>query len=242
MRIAIISDIHANMEAFTAVLADMADCRTDEALCLGDSIGYGPEPVEVINLLLEKGIPSVLGNHEMAVRGPEHFAFFNPDARRSIQKTIALLPEHIRTVVIGLPVFLSRQGCRFVHGFPPDSCRTYLFYVETGKLPAAFSEFPESICFVGHTHRLEMVEYDGTRVFRKKLGRGFVPLDKHRRYILNIGSVGQPRDGDQTAKYAILDTLAHILEIRFVPYDIATVVDKLIKGGWPEIHAARLMA
>jgi predicted phosphodiesterase len=240
MRLAVISDIHGNMEALTAVLADIAPSEVDEIISLGDNIGYGPEPSEVIRCLKNLKIPSVIGNHELAVRDPARVFFFNPDAKISIQKTITLLPDDAKGFISSMPLVLRKFAYRFVHGFPPDSATVYLFSVMTNGLRASFSDFGESICFVGHTHYLELIDFDGCHVNRTKLGEGIINLDKERRYIINIGSVGQPRDGNNTAKYAILDTSSFTLDIRFVPYDIAGTVAKLLSDGWPEIHASRL--
>ena len=241
MRLAVISDIHGNMEALTAVLTDIEKSDVGDIVCLGDSIGYGPQPREAIKRLQERRIPSVLGNHETAVRDAAHIAFFNPYAKISIEKTISLLTDENKAFILTMPFFLIKYGCRFVHGFPPESATIYLFHVTTEELIPSFSLFDETICFVGHTHHLEIIGFDGRNTNRDKLKEGTVALEEKKRYIVNIGSVGQPRDRNKDAKYAILDTSKYTLEIKFIPYDIAGVVKKLRKGNWPEIHAMRLL-
>ena len=99
---------------------------------------------------------------------------------------------------------------------------------------------PEKVCFVGHTHDLELFSFDGQKVKDTPLGKGPVTLKKDRQYIINIGSVGQPRDGNNNAKYVIWDTASRSLEVRFIPYDIAKTADKILELGLPEYNASRL--
>ncbi len=240
MKLAVISDIHGNMEAFEAVLADIDTNDVDDIICLGDSIGYGPEPEKVLRLLRERRIPSVLGNHELAVIDETYIGSFNPLARISILKTIAMLSRDDVAAIGRFPFFLSTFGIRFVHGFPPASPTTYLIEVFGKRLEHAFLSLAENICFVGHTHVLKIIEFDGVTITPNYPGKGIFHLKKHKKYIINAGSVGQPRDGDNKAKYVILDDAAGTLDIRFIPYDIEAVTEKILAAGLPEYHALRL--
>lgn len=240
MRIAVISDIHGNLEAFESVLADMADADVESVHCLGDNVGYGPQPQEVVDLLRRQGIPSVLGNHELALADPIFLRWFNPVARTSLERTRAMLSDETLDFIGSLPSSRVVEGCRFVHGFPPDSPTTYLFQVGDDGLEEGFASHGERICFVGHTHELVMLSFDGKAFERHGLPKGETALDAQRRYLINIGSVGQPRDGNNQAKYVILDTDSDRLDVRYVPYDIASVVKKIEDAGLPEAHAKRL--
>jgi len=240
MRIAIISDIHANLEAFESVLADIDTARIDSIICLGDTIGYGPNPESSVTLLREKAIPSVIGNHEKAIIDFRFLRGFNPVARESLEKTSGMLSEDTLRFLDALDTSIVAYGCRFVHGFPLDSPMTYLFQVSDAKLRRTFAKMPERLCFVGHTHLLECVEWDGSIALVSELTRRTYPLNPDRSYIINVGSVGQPRDGDNNAKYAILDTKEESVELRFVPYNIAAVAEKIIAKGLPKSHALRL--
>jgi predicted phosphodiesterase len=240
MRLAVLSDIHANLEAFEQVLADIDRSDVDAIVSLGDNIGYGPDPNAVIGLLQERRIPSVLGNHELAVVSARHLNWFNPLARRSLCWTIDTLSSQSRAFVSRLPAALTLHGCRFVHGFPPRAITTYLFQVSPQRILSAFQRLPVPLCFIGHTHVLGRLEYDGHDVSKHPLVAGSVPLCPANRHILNIGAVGQPRDGDNSAKYVIWDCLEKTLTVRYVPYDIASVVRKIKAAGLPEAHAERL--
>jgi predicted phosphodiesterase len=240
MRIAVLSDIHGNLDAFREVLRDMDRFRVDQVISLGDMIGYGPESEGTIRLIQERAIPCVAGNHEMAVIKPQLLEWFNPQARESIQKTQTLLSAETLLFIHGLPSTRIIERFRFVHGCPPNSPFIYLYQLSENRLMEIFRKSAEWIIFVGHTHNLKLLSFDGHAVAQNPLRQGIVPLNELNRYIVNAGSVGQPRDGNNTAKYVIFDTLAHSLEVRFVPYDIAAVYKKIMDAGLPKSHAERL--
>jgi len=240
MRLAILSDIHGNYDALKKVLIDMDGAGVDSEICLGDCIGYGPEPEETIREVMQRKIPSILGNHELAAVDPSHLNWFNPLARRSLEQTIRMLSSTSRDYISRLPFYRIASQARFVHGFPPESAQTYLFQKTAPELRKTFETMEERICFLGHTHTLEIIRYDGRQVDRMKLGEGKTQLDEEARYIVNVGSVGQPRDGTNHAKYAIWDKSEGTIEVRFIPYDIASTVEKIKAAGLPENHAKRL--
>ena len=240
MRIAIVSDIHGNLDAFEQVLADIDRSNIDEIISLGDNIGYGPQPDEVVEQIRARRTQSVIGNHELAVNHPKYMSWFNPVARQSLEKTIDLMSERTLVYIAAQKPYIVKHGCRFVHGFPPDSALTYLFQIPEHGVQKEMEQLNEQICFVGHTHMLEMISYDGQTCIRDSIEKGVISLDKQIKYIVNIGSVGQPRDGDNRAKYAIWDSSQSTLDTRYIAYDIAAVVEKIKKVGLFEAHARRL--
>jgi predicted phosphodiesterase len=241
MRVAIISDIHGNLDAFGQVLNDIDASGIDAVVCLGDNVGYGPEPEQVIRLVRKRNIPCVMGNHERAVSDCTYLDWFNPAARKSLQKTMTMLSEESINYINGMKSSLVIYQSRFVHGFPPDSTNIYLFQVPNHTLNQTFNKMKERLCFVGHTHELELIGFDGKVSQHIPLKEEIVKhLDKDRKYIVNVGSVGQPRDGNNNAKYVIWNISEDSLEVRFVPYDIAAVVDKIMAAGLPKVHADRL--
>lgn len=240
MRIAIISDIHGNLEAFKEVLADIDRSRVDGLVCLGDNIGYGPDPEQVIDLVRERDIPSVMGNHELAIVEPMYLTWMNPTARISLVMTRELLSTDSIEYIHTLPPAMTYHGSLCVHGCPPDSVVTYLFQLSLAQLEEAFRAMEEKICFLGHTHSLVIISFDGSELVRAPLGNGVVSLHKDHQYIINVGSVGQPRDGNNNAKYVIWDMDSHSIDVRFVPYDIAATASKIIELGFPEFNARRL--
>lgn len=241
MKIAIVSDIHGNMDAFAQVLSDIDDRGIASVLSLGDNIGYGAEPERVVQALKTRGIPSVLGNHELAAKKPGFLTWFNPTARQSLTMTFRMLSADSMAFIGGLPDYRVIHGCRLVHGFPPNSPTRYLFQVEPEEQQKALLNLPERICFVGHTHVLELIRHDGSTLANVAFKEGTSHLDPALQYLVNIGSVGQPRDGDPRAKYVIWDPAENTLEIRCVPYDAEAAAAKIIAAGMPEEHAHRLL-
>jgi len=189
MRLAIISDIHGNLEAFKEVLADIDRSRIDGLACLGDNIGYGPDPERVIELVRERDIPTV--------------DWMNATARKSLVMTHERLSKNSIDYIRTLPPAMTYHGTLCVHGFPPDSVVTYLFQLSMAQLKETFLAMEEKICFLGHTHDLLIISFDGDEVIQASLGNGIVSLHRDHQYIINVGSVGQPRDSNNNAKYVI---------------------------------------
>jgi diadenosine tetraphosphatase ApaH/serine/threonine PP2A family protein phosphatase len=243
MQIAVLSDIHANLEAFRRVLEDIdSQCPgVDEIISLGDTLGYGPEPEACMALLRRRGIVSVQGNHELAVATAKYRRWFNPQSRKALHRTCELVSDETVAYIRELPPCLTRHGCLFVHGMPPDSAFRYLFDIEDDGLADLFSQFAEAVAFVGHTHELERISWDGRRATRHILERGQHLLDRSSRHIVNIGAVGQPRDGDNRAKYVLWDTRTWSLTVRFVAYDIQAAMAGFQPAGMPDQYARRLL-
>jgi len=240
MRVAVVSDIHGNLEAFRQVLADIDLADIDEVMCLGDCIGYGPEPEEVIALVRGRDIPCVLGNHELGLLDRAYLDWFNPPTRDCLLLTENLLSAGTIHYLGDLPTAIIRYGCRFVHGYPPDSIVTYLFQVSDRELLRSLKAAMEGVCFVGHTHDLEIIGLSGKQLLRLPLGPGLTPLVGATRWIINVGSVGQPRDGNNKAKYVIWDKEEETIDVRFVAYDIAQTVHRVRERGFPEWCGQRL--
>jgi predicted phosphodiesterase len=240
MRLAVISDIHGNLEAFREVLADIDRSRIDAMLCLGDNVGYGPEPEAVVRLLRARQIPSVKGNHELGVTDPTSFHLFNSTAQASLLLTQRLITADTHAFIGQLPSYLVLGECLAVHGCPPDSITKYLFELADEELLVLLKHLPLRLSFVGHTHDLELVMNDGLELTRQPLDAGIVSLQSGRKYLINVGSVGQPRDGNNNAKYVIWDDAEQTLEVRFIPYDIAKTADRIIELGFPRFYATRL--
>ncbi len=240
MKLAVISDIHGNLEALEEVLADIDRSGIGKIISLGDNVGYGPEPERVVRLLRDRDIPSVMGNHEWGLLDRKNLSWFNTHARRALLETRKLLSDETMEYIRRLPPFRTLEGCRFVHGFPPDEISIYLFDVSQYRFKKTFREMEEGICFVGHTHRLRLISYGDGRLKSGPLFRGPNPLFIDTRYIVNAGSVGQPRDGRNQAKYVVWDDASRSLIVRFLSYDIAKTAEKIIALGFPRLYADML--
>ncbi|MFW5836697.1 MAG: metallophosphoesterase family protein, partial [Desulfovibrionaceae bacterium] len=217
MQLAIVSDIHANLEAFQAVLADIDKAGAAKIVSLGDNVGYGADPEAVTCLVRERGIVSVMGNHEEGLADPYALERFNPFAQEALRRTRALLSGESLAWLADLPRFMVRGDARFVHGAPPDKISTYLFELHSEDIVLGMRAMPEGTCFVGHTHELELIRLGPGGLKRGPLEDGRLPLGQ--RCLVNAGSVGQPRDGDVRAKYLLWDEGSRRLLVRRVVYD-----------------------
>jgi len=239
MRILVISDIHANCTALEAVLNDAG--IVDETWCLGDMVGYGPDPNAVVEQVRElTHLTCILGNHDVAVIGRIPFEAFNGDARRSLIWTEKVMTADNVDFMRTLPQNAKVHGeVTMAHGSPRDPIWEYVLNTLSARLN--FDHFDTPYCFVGHSHAQVMFQLNeqNDRVTLEVTKQDeAVPLTP--RCILNPGSVGQPRDRDPRAAYAIYDSKAHTWEARRVEYNIAEVQERIRQAGLPEKHAVRL--
>lgn len=229
MKIAIISDIHSNLEALTTTFAGIEKEGVDEIICLGDIVGYGANPNECVEAV-RNAVPHVLlGNHDEAALDLSKTEFFNPHARIAAEWTGQTLTEENRAYLADLPLTLERNGLYFVHSSPFEPAEWH--YILTPSDAAVnFGEFTAPVCFVGHSHVPEIFCDDP---WTKEVVR-----DK--KFIVNVGSVGQPRDGDPRLSYGIFDTDAWTYKNVRTAYDVEHAAFKIRKVGLPRILADRL--
>ncbi|WP_028574411.1 metallophosphoesterase family protein [Desulfonatronovibrio hydrogenovorans] len=239
MRFAIFSDIHGNIEAFSRVVQDISSRNIESCFFLGDAISYGPDPEKCVQLLKTLQIPCILGNHELALIRPGAANYFNEPTWLHFEQARKLLSLDSKEYMATWPLSRSHQNMLMVHGCPPASATRYLQELGMGDLERIFSFMNTDLAFVGHTHELEMVELIGHEVRRTRIGRGEHEISGQKA-IINVGSVGQPRDGDNRAKYVIFDDRMRRIEVRFVEYDVEKTVQGIRARGFPEFYALRL--
>jgi predicted phosphodiesterase len=242
MRLAVISDVHGNFRALQAVLADIDRAGVTGIIALGDNIGYGPEPDEVVKALIARRVSSVLGNHELALNSAAYFERLNPSTRESLDLTRQLLSGDSLDFCRSLPLKIIRHDALFVHGSPPASVTSYIWEAGEVKLARLFATYTETLCYYGHTHDLARFVKRGSLYAREKVAMGYTRLTADCRYLINPGSVGQPRDGlNNLAKYGIWDPDRHLFENRAVAYDVETTIALLKERKFPEFNALRLL-
>ncbi|MDK9708332.1 MAG: metallophosphatase family protein [Desulforhopalus sp.] len=240
MRLAVLSDIHGNLEAFYRCLNDIELSGVDRIVNLGDSIGYGPQPEEVLNLLKKRGIPNILGNHELAAIDINFRLWLTPRTLESIKHTLKYLSSSSLLYIKNLPTCSVVEGALLVHGCPPDSPTMYLNQMSLSEIRETFESNKFIIAFAGHTHRLMLIRYDGKDLAFIPLSNDTIVLEQGYRYIVNVGSVGQPRDDDPRAKYVIWDNSLNTIEIRRISYDIDKTAATIMKRGFQRRDADRL--
>ena len=240
MRILIISDIHANSTALEAVLADAGEI--DAAWCLGDLVGYGPDPNECVERIKQlPNLKCILGNHDAAALKQIDSDTFNPEARMAILWTQTALTESSLKNLEELPERLEINGVTLTHGSPRHPVWEYL--LDTRAATQNFEYFHTSLCFVGHTHLPVVYTLaQGARMARLSVPEPNQKFTIPRRAIVNPGSVGQPRDRDPRAAYAIFDPDEGSWDYHRVEYDISKVQERMADAGLPERHIQRLAA
>ena len=237
MRCAILADIHGNRDAFEAVMRDIADRGgVDELWCLGDVVGYGPEPSACIALLRRHPHICVAGNHDWAASGRLSTADFNPDAAAACEWTAGQLSAEDIAYLRHLPLTATRGEFTVAHGSPRDPLCEYILNPIGAMMN--FEHFGTAYCFVGHTHVPAVYADSDGRCSESPLPPS-LQLGASR-LIINPGGVGQPRDGDPRAAYAIYDEAERVIYSYRIPYDIAAVQKKMVTSGLPEFLSMRL--
>lgn len=237
MRSAILADIHANLPAFEAVLRDIDDRGGVEQIwCLGDVVGYGPDPSACIALLRQRPHVCVAGNHDWAAIGKLDISDFNPHAATACRWTGDQLSPEDMGYLEDLPLTLTQGDFTIVHGSPREPIWEYV--VSTHSAEDNFSCFDTRYCLVGHSHVPAVFEETGDGCILRgmpltlKLGEN--------RLIINPGGVGQPRDGDPRAAYAIFDSEENTVCHYRIPYDIEETQERMVREGLPGFLASRL--
>lgn len=242
MRIAIISDIHGNIDALDEVLADIG--TVDAIWCLGDLVGYGPDPAACIDRARKSEFLCVAGNHDLAAAGTlQSSDLFNAEADAAVQWAARQLDESDRAFLATLPTKRQCDDFTLVHGSPRDPLWEYLTNMQLAQLN--FVYFPSRYCLVGHTHVplvfKQPLPQTPSGTYETLVPQPGAPLriDTHR-LIINPGAVGQPRDGHPEASYMLLDTDGPTITLRRITYQVELVQQKMLRAGLPERLARRL--
>ncbi|MBI5293680.1 MAG: metallophosphoesterase family protein [Chloroflexi bacterium] len=237
MQVLVISDIHGNLTALDTVLADAGE--HDAVWCLGDLVGYGPDPNECIERV--RALPDLtclVGNHDKAAIGEIDISAFNVDARQAINWTGHALSPAGRDYLLGLPERVEHGPYTLVHASPRQPVWEYI--LDRHIAAQNFNYFNTPYCLVGHTHLpILYIQTDGVVLDRRPNYDELLALGDER-MIINPGSVGQPRDSNPDAAYALLDTDTQCWEFRRVPYDIAETQQRMAGHGLPPRLIARL--
>lgn len=239
MRYGIISDIHGNLEALETVLGALAGEQIDVYLCLGDIVGYGANPNECLERVWELTPDVIAGNHDYVVVGRADLTYFNRSAAEAALWTMQRLTRQSRQYLRDLPLVLRLPDLMAVHA-TPSRPEQWGYILSLSQAAAEFSAIPNelAVCFIGHSHEPVLFEEsDGLCRMLEDLACCQQPGSRH---IVNVGSVGQPRDGDPRAAYGVYDTASGQIEVKRIEYDIVAVQKKIRKAGLPEYLAERL--
>jgi len=237
MRIAIFADIHANLEALNAVLADAQQQAVTDYVCLGDIVGYNADPAACLEKVRELGCPTVKGNHDEDAAGSHSLDNMNPVAAAALEWTRSQLSDEQRQWLARLRMVRQVSEFTAVHS-TLDQPTNWNYVTNRFDAMANFSYQFTPLCFHGHTH-VPRVYVKTDRV--QEVPADSITIEKGAKYFINVGSVGQPRDGDWRASYAIYDVPSQLVVFRRVEYDIVTAQQKILAAGLPKMLAERIM-
>jgi len=239
MRLAVISDVHANLEAFQAVLKEIDRLGVDKIYHLGDIVGYNANPNECVDILRERGITTIMGNHDAAACGLEDPVFFRTAAKKAALWTADQLRDDVRDFLRGLPEETTFNcSCLGVHGSPTSRDDYIIDWLDAMRQLEYLNGRPINICFFGHSHKASFFSERGTTHVLDTSKEH--QLQAHSRYFINPSAVGQPRDRDPRAGFCILDTESLVVSFYRVEYDMDRTVKKIRKAGLPRQLARRL--
>lgn len=233
----IFSDIHSNLEALQAVLTDMHEQGVTHPICLGDIVGYNASPRECVKVVQTIGCPVIKGNHDEIVAQKGGGENFNALAGEGIAHSRKSLNRDEKQFLAGLPMVLKKKGATFVHASLDDPA--HWNYVNSDlEAESSFTYQQTPLCFVGHTHIPRI--YAKNWEVREIPVTSILHIDKNTRYLINVGSVGQPRDRDWRASYAIFQPDKAIVEFRRVEYDLKRCQERILGKNLPDPLATRL--
>jgi diadenosine tetraphosphatase ApaH/serine/threonine PP2A family protein phosphatase len=236
MKYAILGDVHANLEAFEAVLEDARTLDVERFLCVGDIVGYNADPNECVRIVRELDCTTVRGNHDHYVCADDTLGDLNPVAANVVRWTRDALDDDHLKYLTELRMVQAVDGFTLVHS-TLDMPEKWGYVFEEVEADASFNYQTTAVCFHGHTHvpvlyeKSSGVRRSGYKVFKATIGK---------KYFINVGSVGQPRDGDPRAAYVVYDSSGRDVELRRVHYDVTTAQEKILAAGLPRALAARL--
>jgi predicted phosphodiesterase len=229
MRVAILADIHSNLQALSKAFSIIDRSRIDEVYCLGDIVGYGANPNECVELIRSRATHCVLGNHDLAAVDPSNAEYFTKPGRIAAEWTHKTLAINHLEFLSTLPLTLETPVCTLAHAAPAHPQRwDYVLSLQSAKVQ--FSAFTTPLCFIGHTH-VPSVCGESLRTFTFKKGM---------RFLINVGSVGQPRDGNPQLSFGVFDSDLWTYQNIRADYDIAGAAAAIRSRGLPAVLAERL--
>ncbi len=236
---AIFSDIHSNLQAYEAFLKDAKNEGIEKYYCIGDIVGYGANPKECLNLTRQLNCPLVCGNHDWAVCGNLPLDYFNLYAKEAIEWTKSVVEESDKNYLSNLPFIFNEKELTLVHG-SLDAPEDFNHILETSDAQESFQFQNAKLCFIGHTH-IPGVFLRTKNNYINYTTEPQVSLDDGVSYIVNAGSIGQPRDGYWRGCYCVYDDEKDIVRFRRIEYDVKGAGKAIAKAGLPAYLAERIL-
>jgi diadenosine tetraphosphatase ApaH/serine/threonine PP2A family protein phosphatase len=241
MRIGLFSDVHANLAAVEVVLEELEKKQVDEYVCLGDVVGYGASPNECCDLVRKYAKVTIVGNHDAAVSGRMDYSYYYDQARNALDWTASQINDDNMEWLASLPYLHHEEeyNITYSHGAPhnPEDFN-YIFNMEQAREASRFREELKQVTFIGHSHLCRVFVFDDEDVLQ--MVPGALDLEDGKQYVISIGSVGQPRDYDPRAAYAIFDTEKRTIEQFRVEYDVELSAHRIFEARLPDAFGKRL--
>ncbi|MEA3369028.1 MAG: metallophosphoesterase family protein [Candidatus Ratteibacteria bacterium] len=237
MRYGIFGDIHGNLEAFEVVLRELNRQKVTQLICVGDIVGYGAEPNGCVEKIRSLSIPAVAGNHDWISVGKSDINYLNAQARQAILWTGRNLKSENKRYLDKLPLVIEKNDFQLVHGSLKEPAEWH-YILNLKEANDAFSLMKKSLLFIGHSHRPIIFSKDKEKIAYSFTGR--LSIKEGVKYIINVGSVGQPRDGDPRAGYILFDDEKKEIVYKRIAYPVEKTQAKIKAAGLPGIEAARL--
>lgn len=237
MRYAIFSDVHSNLEAFEVVLEQFKKEKIDKFIFLGDIVGYGANPNEVISLLKVLDPVCIAGNHDWAAVKKFDASYFNPYAKEAVFWTAKVLGPVEKKFLLNLTLLYEEEDFICVHG-TLDEPEKFHYVMSSDDAALTFRNMTKDICFIGHSHYQETYVLKDDKLQYSRQTK--FDIEEGKKYIINVGSVGQPRDGDNRASFCIYDNKEKLVNIYRLEYNIKKCADKILESKLPRVLAERL--
>jgi len=237
MKYGIIADIHGNLEAFEAVIEALLRDKINDCVCVGDIVGYGANPAECIKLVQKAASSIVCGNHDEGAAGWMDMAYFNKTAREAIEWTRRILSKEDILFLQKLGLTCKNRIFTLAHG-TLDCPEAFHYMFDEDVARRTFDLMDNRVCFVGHTHKPRIFSQRNNKI--TLINKNKAKISKNEKIIVDVGSVGQPRDGDSRASYCVYDTKSGLIELKRCEYNVDKAGEKIVKAGLPLFLAERL--
>ncbi|MHB2149188.1 metallophosphoesterase family protein [Calditrichota bacterium LG25] len=233
MAIAVVSDIHGNLEALTKAIDYIKEQGIKDIYCLGDVVGYGPNPNECVEIVRQQCKVVLMGNHDYAAIGLARIEYFNDFAKMATYWTMNQLTTENKEFLRSLPFMYQTDRFIMVHSSPSNPEHWY-YILSLNDALIEMQSFKQNLCFVGHSHVPVVFNQKATY-------KGDISIEPNQKYIVNVGSVGQPRDGDARLSFVIFDPDAGKIQFVRLDYEVNKTYEKIIKSGLPSFLAERIL-
>lgn len=240
MRVALFSDVHSNCLALNAVLKDISLRKVDQCICLGDIVGYAAQPAECVKIVRDLKADVIMGNHDLYATNDDSLSWFNPIALAGLEYSRNVLSKSDKNWLASQPLVRCYTNFTIVHA-TLDQPDEWDYVINSNMAAHHFEQQDQFLCFIGHTHQAKIFQQHNEKVKQIKCSAR-VKLNEKYKYLINVGSVGQPRDNNPDSCYVVYDTEKNVVEFYRVEYPVEEAMQSIIDAGLPPYIGLRLLS